>query len=71
MVDPHISTICILVHRTSLPETSAHSLTFAILLLALHPDVQRKLYEEVTEVWPKGNPNSDAVSVSNANKLSI
>ncbi|KAF8889572.1 cytochrome P450 [Infundibulicybe gibba] len=33
-------------------ETSAHSLCFAIALLALHPEVQDKVYEEVMRVWP-------------------
>ncbi|EJC99088.1 cytochrome P450 [Fomitiporia mediterranea MF3/22] len=33
-------------------ETSAHTLSFAILLLALNPDVQKKLRKEVLRVWP-------------------
>jgi len=38
-----------------------------MLLLALYPDAQRKLYEEVAEVWPIGNPTSGAVSVGSVN----
>ncbi|EJD34763.1 cytochrome P450, partial [Auricularia subglabra TFB-10046 SS5] len=33
-------------------ETSAHALTFALALLALHPEVQEKLHEEAARVWP-------------------
>ena len=33
-------------------ETSAHTLTFAFLCLALYPDVQRKLREESFRIWP-------------------
>jgi hypothetical protein len=36
-------------------ETSSHALSFAITLLALYPDVQRRLYEEVLEIWPEGH----------------
>ncbi|KAJ6472655.1 cytochrome P450 [Mycena vulgaris] len=39
-------------------ETSAHSLTFAIGLLALYPDVQQKIYEETLRVWPNGCPTT-------------
>ncbi|KDQ57720.1 hypothetical protein JAAARDRAFT_35408 [Jaapia argillacea MUCL 33604] len=35
-------------------ETSAHALSFAIVLLALYPDAQQKIYEEAMEVWPEG-----------------
>jgi cytochrome P450 len=52
---------------TSVSETSAHTLSFAITLLALYPDVQRKLFEEVVEVWPEGLPTSGAVSVRGTN----
>ncbi|KZV92266.1 cytochrome P450 [Exidia glandulosa HHB12029] len=34
-------------------ETSAHTLTFAFALLALHPEVQDKLYEEAKRLWPE------------------
>jgi len=71
MVGPVILTICVPVQRTFLLETSSRSLTFAILLLALYPDVQRKLYEEVVNVWPKGAPTSGTVLVGTVNKLSI
>ncbi|KAG9309959.1 cytochrome P450 [Chiua virens] len=37
-------------------ETSAHTLCFAFVLLALYPDVQQKLYEEVSRVWPGDVP---------------
>ncbi|KAG9309955.1 cytochrome P450 [Chiua virens] len=35
-------------------ETSAHTLCFAFVLLALYPNVQQKLYEEVCRAWPEG-----------------
>ncbi|RDB30006.1 hypothetical protein Hypma_014135 [Hypsizygus marmoreus] len=35
-------------------ETSAHSLCFAVVLLALHPDIQQRVYEETLELWPDG-----------------
>jgi len=41
MVGPVILTIYVLVQKTPLLETSSHSLTFSILLLALYPDLQR------------------------------
>ncbi|KZV78423.1 cytochrome P450 [Exidia glandulosa HHB12029] len=34
-------------------ETSAHTLTFAFALLALHPEVQDKLYDEAKRLWPE------------------
>ncbi|KAJ7461743.1 cytochrome P450 [Mycena galericulata] len=37
-------------------ETSAHSLSFAVALLALYSDVQQKIYEETLQVWPDGCP---------------
>ncbi|KAG9309956.1 cytochrome P450 [Chiua virens] len=37
-------------------ETSAHTLCFAFVLLALYPDVQQKLHEEVSRVWPGDVP---------------
>ncbi|KZW02920.1 cytochrome P450 [Exidia glandulosa HHB12029] len=43
-------------------ETSAHTLAFALALLALHPEAQATLREEVLGVWPTGKPSgmSDA-----------
>ncbi|KAJ7461725.1 cytochrome P450 [Mycena galericulata] len=35
-------------------ETTAHSLTFAVGLLALYPNVQRKIYDEALKFWPSG-----------------
>ncbi|KAF5379057.1 hypothetical protein D9615_005999 [Tricholomella constricta] len=35
-------------------ETSAHSLCFAIMLLALYPDVQQRVYEDSLRLWPDG-----------------
>ncbi|KDQ58514.1 hypothetical protein JAAARDRAFT_34328 [Jaapia argillacea MUCL 33604] len=35
-------------------ETSAHALSFAIVLLALYPEAQQKIYEEAIQVWPEG-----------------
>lgn len=40
-------------------ETSAHSLCFSVLLLALYPDVQQKVYEEVLRLWPDGAPTAE------------
>ncbi|EGO03674.1 hypothetical protein SERLA73DRAFT_101917 [Serpula lacrymans var. lacrymans S7.3] len=36
-------------------ETSAHTLSFAISLLALYPEAQGKIYEEVRKIWPEGD----------------
>ncbi|KAJ7061003.1 cytochrome P450 [Mycena amicta] len=33
-------------------ETTAHTLVFAVGLLALYPDVQRKIHREALELWP-------------------
>lgn len=33
-------------------ETSGHTLSFAIMLLALYPETQRKLRDEVYQIWP-------------------
>ena len=33
-------------------ETISHTLSFAIVLLALNPEVQYKLREEVLRIWP-------------------
>ena len=40
--------------------TSAHTLCFAILLLALHPDIQERVYEEARRLWPEGLPLADS-----------
>ncbi|KAJ6557960.1 cytochrome P450 [Mycena capillaripes] len=45
-------------------ETSAHSLSFAVALLALYPDVQRRIYEEALKLWPNGFPTTASTSVS-------
>ncbi|KAJ7359619.1 cytochrome P450, partial [Mycena albidolilacea] len=37
-------------------ETTAHSLVFAVALLALYPDVQLRIYEEALTLWPDGAP---------------
>ncbi|PFH49568.1 hypothetical protein AMATHDRAFT_62875 [Amanita thiersii Skay4041] len=37
-------------------ETTAHSLCFALILLALHPEAQDKAYEEVCRLWPNMPP---------------
>ncbi|KAJ6557996.1 cytochrome P450, partial [Mycena capillaripes] len=47
-------------------ETSAHSLSFAIALLALYPDVQEKIYQETLATWPDGCPTTASPSVCNA-----
>jgi cytochrome P450 len=33
-------------------ETSAHTLTFTLALLAIHPEVQEKLFQETKNLWP-------------------
>ncbi|KAJ7204838.1 cytochrome P450 [Mycena pura] len=43
-------------------ETSAHSLSFAVALLALYPDVQRRIYEEALRLWPDGVPTIASTS---------
>ncbi|KIM77289.1 hypothetical protein PILCRDRAFT_621822 [Piloderma croceum F 1598] len=35
-------------------ETSAHTLSFALPLLTVYPDVQHKIFEEVLRLWPQG-----------------
>jgi cytochrome P450 len=47
-------------------ETSAHSLCFAVMLLALYPAVQQRVYEESVRLWPQGVPplNSSTVCAS-------
>ncbi|KAF8556843.1 cytochrome P450 [Imleria badia] len=37
-------------------ETTTHTLCFAFVLLALYPDWQKKVYEEVIRVWPADVP---------------
>jgi len=44
-------------------ETIAHTLCFAIILLALHPDIQERVYEEARQLWPDGVPPADSPSV--------
>lgn len=44
-------------------ETSTNTLSFALVLLALHPEVQQKVYEEAMRVWPDGeDPLTDIYS---------
>ncbi|EJD55712.1 cytochrome P450 [Auricularia subglabra TFB-10046 SS5] len=40
-------------------ETSAHTLAFALVLLALYPEVQEELRAEALRVWPTGTPTSE------------
>ncbi|TFK46773.1 cytochrome P450 [Heliocybe sulcata] len=40
-------------------ETSANSLTFTLAMLALHPEVQEKLYDETKRVWPRVDADAD------------
>ncbi|KAK2464803.1 hypothetical protein APHAL10511_003221 [Amanita phalloides] len=49
-------------------ETTSHTLCFALSLLALHPEVQAKAYEEVSRLWPDAPPVLD---VSPAYKSSM
>jgi len=48
---------------TTNSETSAHTLCFAVMLLALHPDIQERVYEEARQLWPDGLPPADSPSV--------
>jgi len=43
-------------------ETTANALSFACAMLAMHPDVQKKLQAEADEVWPNGLPEDGAES---------
>ncbi len=43
-------------------ESTAHGLCFLICLLALHPEVQAKVYAEACELWPDV-PSLDAPPV--------
>ncbi|KAJ7100094.1 cytochrome P450 [Mycena belliarum] len=43
-------------------ETSAHSLCFAVGLLALYPDVQQQIFQEASNIWPDGCPTSASAS---------
>ncbi|KAJ8701241.1 hypothetical protein PTI98_000051 [Pleurotus ostreatus] len=45
-------------------ETSAHSLCFTLILLALYPEAQQKVCEEVNRLWPGEAPNADTVNAS-------
>ncbi|KAK7451782.1 hypothetical protein VKT23_012461 [Stygiomarasmius scandens] len=41
-------------------ETTASVISFACALLALYPDIQQKVFEEVSALWPEGAPaNAD------------
>ncbi|KAH0826708.1 cytochrome P450 [Lanmaoa asiatica] len=54
-----LSNIFVSVQCSFLPdmvETSAHTLCFAFVLLALYPDCQQNLYEEITRVWSTDIP---------------
>ncbi|EIW78654.1 cytochrome P450 [Coniophora puteana RWD-64-598 SS2] len=44
-------------------ETSSHSLSFAFVLLALYPEKQQTLLEEVSRLWPGNEPVSPHSSV--------
>ena len=52
-------------------ETSAHTLCFAVLLLALYPDEQNKVLQEVTNLWPNGAPTLDSFTVDSSFILSF
>ena len=45
-------------------ETSAHTLCFAFVLLALYPESQKRIYEEVTRLWPADVPVTQLATVS-------
>ncbi|KLO09951.1 cytochrome P450 [Schizopora paradoxa] len=50
-------------------ETSAHALSFAILLLAIYPEVQDKLRKEVMSVWPTEESYKNATFKGSFDKL--
>jgi len=54
---------CLGIQLTPKSETSAHSLTFAVALLALYPNIQDRIYKETLEIWPDGCPSSASPSV--------
>ncbi|KAK7436056.1 hypothetical protein VKT23_019359 [Stygiomarasmius scandens] len=37
-------------------ETTANAVSFACALLALYPEIQKKVFEEVSTLWPEGLP---------------
>ncbi|KAF9010195.1 cytochrome P450 [Cyathus striatus] len=41
-------------------ETTAHTLCFVIILLALYPDIQEKVFEEALRLWPNGAPTPNS-----------
>ncbi|KAL0959591.1 hypothetical protein HGRIS_011300 [Hohenbuehelia grisea] len=41
-------------------ETSAHTLSYAVTMLALYPEVQAKVYEEAMRLWPDGFPEESS-----------
>ncbi|KAG6826725.1 hypothetical protein H0H92_014690 [Tricholoma furcatifolium] len=41
-------------------ETSAHSLCFALAILALYPDIQQQVFEESLRIWPDDIPSADS-----------
>ncbi|KAI0266552.1 cytochrome P450, partial [Gloeopeniophorella convolvens] len=44
-------------------ETSAHTLSFALVLLALYPEAQQKIFDETRELWPeRASTNAQSVS---------
>ncbi|KAF8066025.1 cytochrome P450 [Lyophyllum atratum] len=43
-------------------ETSAHSLCFSLILLALYPDIQQRVHEEALRLWPDGVPSPGSPS---------
>jgi cytochrome P450 len=45
-------------------ETSAHVLSFALIYLALYPEIQEKIYQETLQLWPDNPPCPDAPSVN-------
>ncbi|XP_058454269.1 cytochrome P450 4V2-like isoform X2 [Malaya genurostris] len=46
-------------------DTSATAVAYACLLLALYPDVQQKLYDEVIQVYPSSDPEFTLDSLKN------
>ncbi|KAF9467844.1 cytochrome P450 [Collybia nuda] len=43
-------------------ETSAHSLCFAVMILAAYPEIQQRVYEESVRLWPHGVPPPSATT---------
>jgi hypothetical protein len=44
-------------------DTISNSVSYTLTLLAMYPEVQQKIYEEVKRIWPNGSPSMGVPSV--------